>query len=394
MGNPTKQTTGIIKTLGELNQARGRDSTGLAMITSNQAKIYKDAVKAEEFFKEQSAVELLCQYRKNDFLTILGHTRAASRGAVNSQNAHPFKEGNIFFTHNGVIHNFDDLMDQYKIHREVDSEIIGYLLDKKKVFLDAFKELRGYFTVPYVDVNQIDTLKVAVHNNVFSYAIRGNQLYYSSDIDHLTRALKDHSGFTITSGHTDKQYSFYPFNNTIAVSEDKIETKPYVQSYYYNDHGYSNYTGRSGTTESIKKTLSDDMRQYLTDIKQATKPFTKKGRKQLAEEEAYERWFDRQMEKEEEEFLKRKYGNKHLRPDQIVIDMTSKDTKQITAKTGSSTPLTITTTGGIKHTARKYCKSCKRTHQDLVGKDLATIFKPKETVKTIFKSTNRHVVFN
>lgn len=395
LGKPTKQTSGIIKHLGELNQARGRDSTGLAFITPSQGKIYKDAVKAEEFFKEQKAIELLCNYRKNDFLTILGHTRAASRGAVNSENAHPFKEGSIFFTHNGVINNFDDLMKEYKVDYQVDSQIIGYLLDKKSKFLDAFKELGGYFTVPYVDTKTIDTLKVAIHNNVFSYAIRGNQLYYSSDINHLKTALDNHTGFSINDSNGDTQYSFYPFNNTIAVSQDKIEAKPYYKAWEFGKgsaytsktvHKHTSYTGRSGATEPTTS-LSDDMTQYLADIGRAIGKLSKKELKEFAEEQAYERWFDREMEKEEEALIAGK--PRRGRADQVVIDMTEGNKiKQIPAYTD------VTTKGGIKHTAHTYCKACKRTHQNLLGTDLEKILRPKEVKKTIFKATKRKVVFN
>ncbi len=224
IGKPTKKTPRIIRSLGLLNEQRGRDSTGFALFTDAFTDIHKNTLKASDFFQTKRVNRLLTLYRKQPFVVIIGHTRAATVGDINQANAHPFERGQFVFTHNGHIANHTSLSMKLKTDYQVDSELLGELLVQGESYQEAFKDVAGYFTMPFINRNEIDNLRVAIHDNVFSFAKRNNQLYYSSDMEHLREALKNETGFTFCQGGKDVLYSFYPqvTDKSITISQSPL----------------------------------------------------------------------------------------------------------------------------------------------------------------------------
>lgn len=83
---------------------RGPDSTGMAAIRSfnDDVKIAKIASNPINLFDTQRYKEASNGAQSHVFL---GHNRAATKGAVNDINAHPFHHGNIVGAHNGTLTN-------------------------------------------------------------------------------------------------------------------------------------------------------------------------------------------------------------------------------------------------------------------------------------------------
>ena len=74
---------------------------------------------------------------------IMAHTRAATYGKVTVGNAHPFRRGDIYLAHNGMIYNartVDPTVD-------VDSEILADRVANEK----PIDDLHGYGTITWVD---------------------------------------------------------------------------------------------------------------------------------------------------------------------------------------------------------------------------------------------------
>lgn len=115
-----------------LNSLRGSHSTGVAgidMQTENaEVNLIRGIGSPYQLFGYGASEEFFLRM-VSDFTTVIGHGRYATKGAINADNAHPFKEGHITLAHNGVINNYFNLKDWTKHkHIEVDSHLIAALI--------------------------------------------------------------------------------------------------------------------------------------------------------------------------------------------------------------------------------------------------------------------------
>src|SRR5208337_3484544 len=131
---------GIVGYLGPLNAApvllselkcleyRGYDSAGVAVIEDGRLCVMKAAGKL-------SNLEALLGTKRQTAKVGIGHTRWATHGVPNDQNAHPHIDstGKIAVVHNGIIENFEELKVEltdlgYYFNSDTDSEVIAHLI--------------------------------------------------------------------------------------------------------------------------------------------------------------------------------------------------------------------------------------------------------------------------
>lgn len=92
---------GTMKRLLLIDYLRGQDSTGLAAIRkTDEVKIAKAAVNPLDLFDMQRFKDALVGHSSKAFI---GHNRAATKGAINNTNAHPYQVDHIIGAHNGTL---------------------------------------------------------------------------------------------------------------------------------------------------------------------------------------------------------------------------------------------------------------------------------------------------
>ena len=197
--NGTKKASDILLNGLSKLEYRGYDSAGIAVYDA-----YIDIIKAKG--KIVNLKEKIKDMDLNGTIGI-GHTRWATHGEPSEINAHPHtsNDGNVTLVHNGIIENYQELIEKLKKHNytfysqtdtEVLANIIDYYYKKYKMGpIDAINRtmvrVRGSYACAVIFKDYPDQIWVARKDSPLIIGVAEDGNYLASDVPAILEYTKN-----------------------------------------------------------------------------------------------------------------------------------------------------------------------------------------------------------
>lgn len=188
----------LLKGLKRL-EYRGYDSAGIALLNGSLT-VYKKAGKVSELEKVTNGQSLGATIG-------IGHTRWATHGEPNDENAHPHisQSGDLAIIHNGIIENYASIKAElvkrgYEFHSDTDTEVLINLIEEvrkqdKSSLEDAVRvalnQVVGAYAIVILDRANPDYLIAARKGSPLVIGIGDNEFYIASDASPIIEYTKN-----------------------------------------------------------------------------------------------------------------------------------------------------------------------------------------------------------
>lgn len=232
---------GLLSQLLYADALRGHDGTGIFFNTKKNKpniKTIKQASSAGWFLYQKEY-----QKAKDTFFSesnfVIGHNRSATKGKINQECTHPFREQHITLVHNGTLATHKELNEA----SEVDSHAICVSMATKGEE-ETLKEIDGAFALVWFNAK---TKKLNLCRNYQRplFLVETYQSFLLSSELELAQWILKRNNQTIKSTEEIKPKTLYSFDLDDMSKFDKKEIefkswemKPQTFDYY---HGYSSY---------------------------------------------------------------------------------------------------------------------------------------------------------
>ena len=178
---------------------RGYDSAGIALLNGKL-----------NMYKRQGKVSDLEEFVKGKDITGtigIAHTRWATHGEPNNENAHPHvsQSGNLAIIHNGIIENYSSIKEElksrgYTFKSDTDTEVLVQLIEdikmNEKVDLEeavriALNQVVGAYAIVLVSKDEPDMLVAARKGSPLVVGIGKDDFYLASDAAPIVEYTQD-----------------------------------------------------------------------------------------------------------------------------------------------------------------------------------------------------------
>jgi glucosamine--fructose-6-phosphate aminotransferase (isomerizing) len=209
---------------------RGYDSAGIAVVDGSGVEVVRAEGKLSNLETKLDAAPL-----KGTFG--MGHTRWATHGKPNENNAHPHRDctGKVVVIHNGIIENFLPIKQRlqkagHEFKTETDTEVVAHLIEEEMKdgtkFVEAvrktLKQLEGHYALVMFDGNEPGTIVAAKQGPPLVLGLGENENMVASDVAPLLAYTRNIVYLE------DGEYAVVDQTNATVYNEkdEKIEREP------------------------------------------------------------------------------------------------------------------------------------------------------------------------
>ena len=160
-----------------LDTLRGEDSTGmLSVTTAGVTDIMKEVCNGFDIKNHKNYFSF---FSKN-YVLLMGHNRAATKGKITRFNAHPFECGNIIGAHNGTLTSTYNLKDHQLF--DVDSENIFHHINECGL-IDLVSKANGAFALTWFNKEErtINFIRNDQRELWYAFSEDGKTIFWASE---------------------------------------------------------------------------------------------------------------------------------------------------------------------------------------------------------------------
>jgi glucosamine--fructose-6-phosphate aminotransferase (isomerizing) len=172
---------------------RGYDSAGIALVHAGHTWRARTAAGTESV----AALRVECESAPQNYRSGIGHTRWATHGAPEAENAHPHLDcsGHVAIIHNGIIENHGELREELRERGHIftsvtDTEVVAHLVEELRGggldLLDAVRHallrVRGAFAIAVMDSTEPDVIVAARRISPLVVGTSPGVSYLASDV--------------------------------------------------------------------------------------------------------------------------------------------------------------------------------------------------------------------
>ena len=172
---------------------RGYDSAGVAIIENGELLVEKTKGKIVK-------LEQLIGQREFNGTVGIAHTRWATHGEPNTENAHPHTDcsGDIAVAHNGIIENYANIKQQlekegHRFATQTDTEVIAHLIEKfydtslEDAVQKTVAQLEGTYGLVIISKREPDKLIGVRNGSPLVIGIANNENFLASDVSAILK---------------------------------------------------------------------------------------------------------------------------------------------------------------------------------------------------------------